>query len=81
MTVYQIPPTAAQRDYVQALKRKLHLTDAVLNTHCRERFGAPYAELDRGQVTQLLNEMIAWKQAPADLQRAMGQLDLLEGLA
>ena len=81
MPEYVIPPTLRQQEYVAALQRKLHLTDAALDNHCRDTFGAPYQELDRGQVTQLLNQMVTWERVPADLQRAMGQLDLLEGLA
>lgn len=78
MTQHRIEPTVYQQEYVAGLQRKLHLSDAALDAHCRRRFGAPYAELDRGQVTQLLNEMIRWEKAPADLQRAMGQQDLFE---
>lgn len=78
MPEYVIPPTAYQREYVAGLQRKLHLTDAALDQHCRETFGAPYRELDRGQVTRLLNQMEQWKRVPANLQRVMGQLDLFE---
>jgi len=76
MTVYRIPPTERQRDYVGDLQRRLRITDAALDTHTRRRFGMPFAELDRSQVSMLLEEMARWEAAPADLLREMGQQDL-----
>lgn len=78
MTVYRIQPTTRQHDFVQALQRKLALSDAALDAHCGQRFGSPYAELDRTQVSALLDELQRWEAVPAELKRAMGQMDLFE---
>ena len=78
MTQHRIEPTTRQREYVVALQRKLHLSDAALDMHSRRTFDAPYAELERGQVTQLINQLLAWERVPAELQRAMGPQDLFE---
>jgi hypothetical protein len=69
-------PTAKQVDYVRGIQRKLHIPDRLLDDHCTTRFHAPFAELDRAQVSDLLDEMIQWETLPAELLRARGQLDL-----
>jgi hypothetical protein len=71
-----LPPTDPQREYVAGLCRKLHITDAALDGHCVRRYNAPYHRLDRQQVSDLLDEMTGWETTPADMRRAMGQLDL-----
>lgn len=69
-------PTQPQVDYVRGLQRRLHLPDRMLDAHCVTRFGTPFAELDRGQVSLLIDELKDWVAIPADLQRVMGQRDL-----
>lgn len=74
---YVIPPSHKQVEYVSALQRKLRITDRSLDLHCNERFGEPFSNLSRSQVSDLLDEMTGWEQAPASLQRANGQMDLI----
>lgn len=76
---YVIPPSHKQIAFVSVLQRKLRITDQALDTHCRERFGEPFGMLSRSQMSDLLDEMTKWEAAPASLQRAQGQLDLLSG--
>jgi len=78
---YVIPPSHKQIDYVSSLQRKLNIGDRALDLHCRERFNEPFSNLSRSQVSDLLEQMTTWEAAPAELQRAQGQLDLLGELA
>jgi hypothetical protein len=71
-----LAPTANQVDYVLGMQRRLHLTDALLNNHCTERFKAPFNRLDRAQVSALIDEMKGWQAIPAQLRRESGQQDL-----
>jgi hypothetical protein len=71
-----LPPTPFQLDYVRGLQRKLHLTDRLLDNHCVTTYGKPLGEMDRAEVSRLLDEMLGWQAIPADMQRAMGQVDL-----
>lgn len=73
-------PTPAQTDFVRALQKQLRLPNFLLDQHCQTRWRRPFAELTRREVSELLDELQAWKAIPADLQRAMGQQDL-PGLA
>jgi hypothetical protein len=70
------PPTEAQDSYVRALRRRHALSNATLDAHCVQRFGRPYARLDRAQASALIEEMIQWVDLPAELMRAKGQTDL-----
>ncbi len=72
-------PTQPQIDFVRKLQDRLHLSYAWLDHHCQEHYGGPFSALDRAQVSHLLDQMQGWKQAPADLQRAMGQVDMFGG--
>lgn len=72
----RLAPTRKQCDYVRSLQRQHHLPNALLDSHCVQRFGKPYARLDRTQVASLIDEMIAWSDLPAELKRAKGQVDL-----
>jgi hypothetical protein len=74
--MHGLPPTDAQTKYVRSIQKRLHLPDALLDNHCVTRFRLPFAQLDRSQVSALLDEMIAWEVLPADMARAMGQQDL-----
>ncbi len=69
-------PTTRQREYVRALQRQLHLPDRLLDQHCERTFRAPFRDLDRRQVSQLIDELKGWTALPAELRRAQGQLDL-----
>jgi hypothetical protein len=70
------PATDAQISYVRGIQKRLHLPDTLLDKHCVTRFKAPFEQLDRGQVSELLNDMVAWQELPAEFQRAKGQQDL-----
>ena len=70
------PPSPEQVDYVRGLQKRLHLPNAILNNHCVAKFRKPFAQLDRRETSQLLEQMISWEQLPADLIRAKGQIDL-----
>jgi hypothetical protein len=70
------PPTENQVSYVRGIQRRLHLPDRMLDDYCTTRFQAPFAQLDRAQVSALLDEMIAWQELPASMARAAGQRDL-----
>jgi hypothetical protein len=69
-------PTPDQLAYVAGLQKKLHLPAALLDRVCQDRFGRRFADLDRRQVSTLLDEMTTWEALPAELMRAKGQLDL-----
>lgn len=71
-----LPPTEPQLDYVEALRRRHRLPKELLDNHCVERFRHPLTDLDRRQVSALIEEMRGWEQPPAELLRARGQLDL-----
>lgn len=77
-------PTPKQLSYIRALQRQLHLPDRALDAWCREdRFGRTVAELERGQVSQLIDEMIGWDGVlPPVLVRRTGQQELpgLDGI-
>ena len=70
-------PTKPQVDFVRSLQTQLRLPDAGLDDHCRRRFGQPFERLTRKEVSELLDELQGWEGIPAEVQRAMGQLDLL----
>lgn len=68
--------TGPQREYVEGIAKRLRLPLRTLDDHCVRRFGRPLADLTKREASALLDEMIDWKALPAELQRAMGQLDL-----
>ena len=77
MSRYTIPPSHKQLALVRELRQKLGLGQEALNELSRKQFGQPYLNLDRKQVSALIDQMLKWEKLPADLQRAQGQLDLL----
>ncbi len=74
--------TEAQHLYVQALCQKHRVTTAMLDACCEQRWDRPYRLINRYETSELIDEMKTWKQAPAELLRLAGQLDLfgLEGV-
>lgn len=76
MTVGRNAPTAAQLAFVETLQRRFHLPDPALDGHCVRRFGTPFADLDRREASALLEEMLGWRDLPAELVKAKGQLEL-----
>ena len=69
-------PTTKQIDFVFALQKRHRLTDDQLNQLCDTRFGRIFNMIDRGQMSTLIDEMLAWQTVPAELQRIAGQIDL-----
>lgn len=69
-------PSPEQIAYVRSLQKQLRLPNRLLDAHCQATYGAPFADLDKRAVSRLLDELIAWKAIPADLQREQGQQDL-----
>lgn len=72
-----LPVTAPQRDYVEGLRKRLNLPNRMLDSHCIACFGCPFAELDRADMSALIDEMKGWTTIPAQLEREAGQLDLV----
>ena len=70
------PPTEPQLADIAALQTRLRIPDGILDRICADRFGRPFARIDKRQATALLDEVIAWKTLPAPYQRAMGQTDV-----
>lgn len=69
--------TTPQTEYVRALQRRLRLPDRMLDDWCVQRFGVPFAGIDRRQASALIDELKEWQALPAELMRAQGQLDLM----
>jgi hypothetical protein len=74
--VTALPPTEKQVAYLRALQRKLRLPNRLLDQHCEASFGAPFAGIDRAQASKLIDELAGWEERPAEMSRAMGQVDL-----
>ena len=72
------PPSEKQTNYVRVLQKRLHLPDALLDTHCIGKYGAAFDGLDKSRVSDLIDEMLGWEAIPAGLQRERGQLDLFD---
>jgi hypothetical protein len=69
-------PTERQTKYLDALRARLNLPGRMLDDHCAKRFGAPFAAIDKRQASDLIDELVGWQEAPAELRREMGQLDM-----
>lgn len=69
-------PTFKQLDCVATLKKRHRITDAGLDAYCLDRHDVPFPDLNKWQVSALIEDMKAWDQPPAIIRRAMGQLDL-----
>lgn len=77
-TVYG--PTRDQLAFVETLRQRLHISGDELDRLCIDRFDTDLSGCKKHQVSSLIDEMLRWKRAPADLQRERGQLSLMEGL-
>lgn len=69
-------PTPKQLEYVADLCAKLKITTPALDTYCRSEFGQSFEQLSKSECSRLLDSMTTWETTPAELRRAMGQLDL-----
>lgn len=72
----ELAMTAAQRDYIAVLAKKFSLPKRMLADHCVQRFGKQLDALTLREASLLLDELLAWKALPVELQRAKGQMDL-----
>lgn len=79
-TSIPLAATQPQFDFIEALRMRLHLSDALLDNHCQRIFGCATADISRYQATRLIDEMRGWtdvaKGLPPVLQREAGQTDL-----
>lgn len=69
-------PTQKQRDYVEGIRKRLHLSRPLLENHCVTRFGRGLNALDRTQMSDLLDEMTRWESIPGLLLVEAGQREL-----
>lgn len=69
-------PSERQIKYLDGLRARLNLPKRTLSDHCVKRFGVPYDRIDRRQAIDLIDELLGWREAPAELRREMGQVDL-----
>ncbi|MCA9878489.1 MAG: hypothetical protein KC442_11925 [Thermomicrobiales bacterium] len=68
--------TPKQADYIALLQQRLHMSDELLDLHCRSRFNRRFDQLTKRDVSNLITEMAAWEQLPPALQIAKGQAAL-----
>ena len=73
---FNVAPTQPQLDYIESIRKRLHLPEHMLDGHCVQRFGKPFKSLTKTDASALLDEMIAWEALPRDMQIAMGQREL-----
>lgn len=76
MVTLSIKPTQPQLDYIESIRKRLHLSASMLDRHCVKRFGKPLTQLTKSDASALLDEMTAWESVPRDMQIAMGQQEL-----
>lgn len=69
-------PTQDQLDYVEGIRRRLHLSKPLLDNHCVKTFGSELARLNRAEVSKLLDEMTRWETIPGLLLVEAGQREL-----
>lgn len=65
-----------QRDYLVILQKRLAFPDGLLDQWCVQNMGMKVRDMDRGEVSRLIEKLKEWKQLPPDLMRAKGQMDL-----
>jgi len=72
--------TDAQNDFIEGLRKQLHISRALLSSHTQRAYGHPVEALTKRDASLLIDEMLSWREGgkglPADLQRAAGQADL-----
>lgn len=71
-----VAPTPPQLEYIESIRKRLHLPVHMLDGHCVQRFGKPFSRLTKSDASALLDEMIEWQELPRDMQIAMGQREL-----
>jgi hypothetical protein len=71
------PITNEQLGDIRALQHRLKLNDSAIDLQSKKMFAKSLDELTIRDASVLISELQSWKKIPSDLQRAMGQLDLL----
>ena len=79
-TSIPLAATQPQFDFIESLRKRLHLSDQLLDNHCQRIFGCDAADISKHQATRLIDEMKGWaemaKGLPPVIQREAGQVDL-----
>lgn len=74
------PATQPQLDFVEALRKRLHLSNPLLENHCQRQFGCGVEDMSKRDASALIDEMQGWTEAynsvPPVIQREAGQTDL-----
>jgi len=72
--------TQPQLDFIESLRKQLHLSERLLSNHCERIFGCATADISKFQASRLIEEMKEWtetsKALPPVIQREAGQTDL-----
>ena len=72
--------TQPQLDFIESLRKQLHLSDRLLSNHCERIFGCATEDISKYQASRLIEEMKEWtetaKALPPVIQREAGQTDL-----
>lgn len=72
--------TEPQRQFVESLRKQLHLSTVLLDNHTVRLFGCTVNGLTKSEASRLIEEMKGWtevsKSVPAVIQREAGQTDL-----
>lgn len=74
------PATQPQLDFVESLRKQLHLGESLLDNHVQRAFGCGIEDMSKSQASSLIDEMQGWtvvsKSLPPVIQREAGQTDL-----
>jgi hypothetical protein len=72
--------TQPQAEFIESLRKQLHLSKPLLDNHCVKAFGCELADLGVREASLLIDEMKGWtetsKGVPPVIQREAGQADL-----
>ena len=66
--------TQPQLDFIESLRKQLHLSEHLLSNHCERIFGCATADISKFQASRLITETS--KALPPVIQREAGQLDM-----
>ena len=74
--------TQPQLDFIESLRKQLHLSEALLENHAQRQFGCCLGDMSKTNASALIDEMKGWaetaKGLPPVIQREAGQVDLPE---
>jgi len=79
-TPIPLAATQPQLDFIESLRKQLHLSERLLSNHCERIFGCATEDISKYQASRLIEEMKGWtetsKALPPVIQREAGQLDM-----